>query len=261
MANRASAHCRDRAAPQCRIGTSGFHYKHWKGIYYPEKLPAARWLGHYAADFDTVELNNTFYRLPSEEQFDAWRAAAPDDFCFAVKFSRYGSHMMKLKNAADTIGRFIARAERLGKHLGPILVQLPPKWDINADRLNGFLEAAPRRLRWAFEFRDARWLNDEVYAALSRHGAALCIHDMIADHPREITADWVYLRFHGGRYDGNYDAAQLNALARQIASYLDSALDVYVYFNNDLHGHAVKNAADLKVLLSRRGVRRVSASA
>ena len=116
-----------RRSGHCRIGTSGFHYKHWKGIFYPENLSSKQWFAYYAAQFDTVELNNTFYRLPPETYFDAWRAGAPEGFCFALKFSRYGSHVMKLKNAEDTIRRFTERAERLEDHLAPILVQLPPK--------------------------------------------------------------------------------------------------------------------------------------
>jgi len=235
--------------PQCRIGTSGFHYKHWRGIYYPEKLSPKQWFAYYSSRFDTVELNSTFYRLPSEESFDAWRAGAPDGFCFAVKFSRYGSHMMKLKNPKDTIRRFTERAKRLKDHLGPILVQLPPKWDVNAERLRDFLKAAHPRYRWTVEFRDPRWFTKEIYEVLRRYRAALCIHDMIADHPREITADWVYMRFHGGHYDGNYDDGILRVHAKEINGYLTSGLDVYVYFNNDLHGHAVKNAATLKTIL------------
>ena len=239
----------DRPRGHCRIGTSGFHYKHWKGIFYPENLSPKQWFSYYASRFDTVELNNTFYRLPPESYFDAWRASAPREFCFAVKFSRYGSHVMKLKNAEDTIRRFTERAERLANHLAPILVQLPPKWDVNVERLRDFLAAAPRRHRWTVEFRDPRWLIKEVYDLLRLYGAALCIHDMIPEHPREITADWVYIRFHGGRYDGNYDDRALAVYAREIGSYLESGLDAYVYFNNDLHGHALKNAESLKALL------------
>ena len=148
MTNLASKQSRTgKRTGHCRIGTSGFHYKHWKGIFYPENLSSKQWFAYYASQFDTVELNNTFYRLPPEAYFDAWRAGAPTGFCFAVKFSRYGSHVMKLKNADDTIRRFIERAERLADHLAPILVQLPPKWDVNVERLSDFLAAAPRRQR------------------------------------------------------------------------------------------------------------------
>jgi uncharacterized protein YecE (DUF72 family) len=212
-------------------------------------MPSKEWFGYYARHFDTVELNNTFYRLPPEGSFDLWRQGAPDGFCFAVKFSRYGTHMLKLKNPAEPIERLLSRAKRLKEHLGPMLVQLPPKWDINVPRLAEFLKAAPRRQRWAIEFRDVRWLTQETYAVLRAHKAALCIHDMIPDHPREITADWVYMRFHGGRYDGNYSDDALSVYAGEIIGHLKSGLDVYAYFNNDLHGHALHNAATLKKLV------------
>lgn len=240
-----------KARAQRRIGTSGYHYAHWKNIYY-DKLPSKDWLARYAQDFDTVELNNTFYRLPPAESFDIWRAQVPAGFCFALKFSRYGSHLMRLKNPGDSIRRFLERAERLGEYLGPILVQLPPNWNVNPNRLREFLDVAPPHRRWAFEFRDARWLTDGVYAVLRSHKAALCIHDKIVDHPREITADWIYMRFHGGQHDGNYSDAELSAYAREIKDYLESGLDVYAYFNNDWHGYALQNAMTLTTLLGLR---------
>ncbi len=175
MANLTSSRLQtDRPPGHCRIGTSGFHYKHWKGVFYPENLSSKQWFAYYSSRFDTVELNNTFYRLPPESYFDAWRASAPKGFCFAVKFSRYGSHVMKLKNAEDTIRRFTERAERLADHLAPILVQLPPKWDVNVERLRDFLAAAPRRHRWTVEFRDPRWLINEVVRRPASLIAPLC---------------------------------------------------------------------------------------
>jgi uncharacterized protein YecE (DUF72 family) len=235
----------------CRIGTSGFHYGHWKRIFYPDKLPSKDWLAYYARQFDTVELNNTFYRLPPAEQFDQWKRQAPANFDFAVKFSRYGSHVMRLKNAEDIIRRFTERAQHLEERLGPILVQLPPNWNVNVQRLSDFLDAAPSNQRWAVEFRDARWLSEEVFAVLRSHKVALCIHDKIADHPREITADWIYMRFHGGPNDGNYSQGELASYAREIDGYLRAGLAVYAYFNNDWHGYALKNAAGLKTLVGR----------
>jgi uncharacterized protein YecE (DUF72 family) len=245
--------------PQCRIGTSGFHYAHWRGIFYPDDLPQKRWLARYAREFNTVELNNTFYRLPLPESFEVWRLQAPQGFDFALKFSRYGSHLMRLKNAPDSISRFCERAERLKERLGPILVQLPPNWNVNAQRLKEFLAAAPRRHRWAIEFRDSRWLNDEVYGLLNHYNAALCIHDKIVDHPRQITADWLYMRFHGGSDNGNYSETELSSYSREIRAYLRSGLDVYAYFNNDWHGYALKNAAMLKALIEgKSGQRKAS---
>jgi uncharacterized protein YecE (DUF72 family) len=234
-----------------RVGTSGFHYEHWKGVFYPEDLPKSRWFSHYVRNFDTVELNNTFYRLPSASTFDAWKKQAPKNFCYALKFNRYGSHLLRLKRPRPTIGKFLGVAKRLGKFLGPVLVQLPPRWNVNIPRLESFLAAAPRAVRWAVEFRDSRWLCPEVFAILERHRAALCIHDMIEDHPRTVTATWTYLRYHGEHYGGSYTPQRLAADARWIRNQLASGKDVYVYFNNDAQGYAVQNAADLKRQVTR----------
>jgi uncharacterized protein YecE (DUF72 family) len=234
-----------------RIGTSGFHYEHWKGIFYPEDLPKSRWFSHYVRNFDTVELNNTFYRLPSASTFDAWKKQAPKNFCYALKFNRYGSHLLRLKRPRPTISKFLGVAKRLGEFLGPVLVQLPPRWNVNIPRLESFLAAAPRAIRWAIEFRDPCWLCPEVFALLERHRAALCIHDMIEDHPRTVTATWTYLRYHGEHYGGTYTPQRLAADARWIRKQLASGKDVFVYFNNDAQGYAVRNAADLKHRVTR----------
>ncbi|HWP58403.1 MAG TPA: DUF72 domain-containing protein [Candidatus Acidoferrales bacterium] len=238
--------------PELRIGTSGYQYDHWRGIFYPQDLPKKNWFQHYAQSFDTVEINNTFYRLPQPRAFDAWRRQAPEGFCYALKLSRYGTHLKRLKDPEKWIRNFTERAKRLRGALGPILVQLPPNWDIDLQRLETFLKAAPADFRWCVEFRDARWLTDETYELLKRYRAALCIHDMIDDHPRVITASWTYLRFHGVRYGGNYTAEALRRQARQIADYLNQGRDVFAYFNNDRDGHAVRNAADLKKFVARR---------
>lgn len=231
---------------RCQIGTSGYQYDHWRALFYPEELPRSRWLPYYAERFSTVELNNCFYRLPSAAAFERWAECVPDDFCFALKFSRYGSHLMHLKNPDNTITNFVDRARLLGSRLGPILVQLPPRWTPNVERLAEFLAHAPRWLRWAVELRDPRWLRADVFGVLREHQTALCQHDLLEDHPREVTADFVYLRFHGVSYAGCYSPQQLSAAARRIAGYLSRGLDVYAYFNNDLGGHAVTNALDLR---------------
>ena len=233
-----------------RIGTSGYQYDHWRGVFYPAAIPKQRWFACYARHFDTVEINNTFYRLPQPQTVDAWRAQAPQDFCYALKFSRYGSHLKRLLDPHEPIQQFLDRASRLREHLGPILVQLPPHWKPEPERLAAFLQAAPGTYRWAIELRDPRWLCDEVYAILRRAAVALCIHDLIPDHPRHLTTDWVYLRFHGGNDGGSYTPQALMAQACQIAQYLADGLDVFAYFNNDAHGHAVQNAADLKRYVS-----------
>jgi uncharacterized protein YecE (DUF72 family) len=209
-------------------------------------LPPKRWFAYYAKHFDTVEINNTFYGLPSPETFDGWRKQCPRGFLYVLKFSRYGSHLKRLKDPQATIKRFLERACRLGKLLGPILVQLPPNWRADPDRLAGFLKAAPHSIRWAFEFRDASWLSEEIFTLLETHNAALCIHDMIKHHPRRITADWVYLRFHGDHYSGSYTAQQLQEQAGWIKQQSAAGRDVFAYFNNDIHGHAITNAADLR---------------
>jgi uncharacterized protein YecE (DUF72 family) len=154
--------------------------------------------------------------------------------------------LKRLKEPHALIQKFLDCASRLGEHFGPILVQLPPNWKPDTGRLADFLAVAPRHYCWAIEVRDPRWLCAEVYTILRSYAAALCIHDLIPNHPRHITADWVYLRFHGANYGGSYTHQALTAQARQIAQYLADGLDVFAYFNNDAHGHAVHNAADLK---------------
>jgi uncharacterized protein YecE (DUF72 family) len=232
--------------PQLRVGTSGYQYDHWKGVFYPAALPKSRWFEHYAAHFDTVEINNTFYRLPEAEVFESWRKKAPKGFCYALKFSRFATHVKRLKDPKEPLSRFLQRARKLKGALGPILVQLPPRWDVRLDRIETFLDAAPHDLRWAMEFRDPRWLRREVYQLLEKHNAALCIHDMIDNHPRLATADWVYFRFHGAHYGGNYSARDLSRSAQEIQTHLRRDRDVFAYFNNDAQGYAVQNAIDLK---------------
>jgi len=233
------------------IGTSGYQYKHWRGPFYPVDMPTGEWFGFYSRQFDTVEINNTFYHLPDAATFDRWREQAPEEFCFALKFSRFGSHMQCLKDPESTLGRFMDMAKRLGANRGPILVQLKPHWGLHLERLRGFLRTMPSGQRWAFEFRDPRWLCDEVFNALRRRNAALCVHDMLEDHPYEITADWVYLRFHGNHYRGSYSHQFLTARAREISRHLADGLDVYAYFNNDAAGHAVRNALQLRTYVGR----------
>ena len=233
----------------CRIGTSGYRYDHWEGTFYPKGLPKREWFSHYARTFDTVEINNTFYHLPSEKTFRSWRDAAPSYFLYVLKFSRYGTHMKKLKDPAGTIDAFLERARLLEDHLGPILVQLPPNWRADPARLDAFLEEAPREHRWAVELRDPSWLVEEVYGVLRKHNAALVVHDMIRGHPREVTADWVYLRFHGpgeGDYEGSYSSQALSGVSRRIRRHLAEGRETFAFFNNDQHGDAAENARDLR---------------
>ncbi len=228
-----------------RVGTSGYHYDHWRGRFYPPELPQRAWFEHYARTFDTLEINNTFYRLPEGETFAEWGRRAPAGFLYAVKMSRFATHLKKLSDPGEPLRRFLDRARRLREHLGPILVQLPPRWQPDLPRLRAFLAAAGRRERWAVEVRDPRWLSVATYDALGEAGAALVIHDMLPRHPQVRTADFVYLRFHGQRYQGTYPHQALTAWARRIAGWLDEGTDVYTYFNNDDRAYAVYDALDL----------------
>ncbi|RJR32354.1 MAG: DUF72 domain-containing protein [Desulfobacteraceae bacterium] len=237
-----------------RVGTSGYQYTHWKNILYPEYLPKKHWFGRYCEKFDTVELNTTFYHQPKDATYENWRAAAPPDFRYAVKYNRFGTHIKRLKDGPEHLERFLSGAERLRTKLGPILVQLPPNFKKNKERLDEFLRAAPGRRRWAVEFRDPSWLDDDIYDLLHIHEAAMVIHDHIRDHPRIVTANWLYLRFHGGENNGLYSDRQLSEAADFIQDSLDRAPTAWVYFNNDLHGHAVHNALELIDRLRRRGV-------
>ena len=207
----------------------------------------------YARHFDTVEINNSFYRLPTANTFDTWRESSPRNFLFAVKASRFITHMKKLKEPQSSSEKFFLVAQRLEKKLGPILFQLPPRWKLNTERLASFMEALPPEHKYAFEFRDESWLVPEVFALLRRHNAAFCIHDF-ADMkiPSEVTAKFAYVRFHGptsAKYWGEYSDSQLQTWADQMKQWPVSA--VYAYFNNDPGGAAVRNALTLKTLVSK----------
>jgi uncharacterized protein YecE (DUF72 family) len=222
-------------------------YKDWRGIVYPEKLPQRRWFEHYATLFDTVEINNTFYRLPPPATVELWAAQAPPEFIYALKLGQFGSHRMKLRDAASWLPNHLDRAERLGRSLGPTLVQLPPRWKRNIERLEEFFSVAPSHVRWALELREPSWVHDDVFELLRRHKVALCIHDLLADHPWERTTDWTYLRFHGPdalqvKYVGRYGPERLEPVASRLETWLADGCDVYAYFNNDYHGYAVEDA-------------------
>ncbi len=251
MPSRSANSDHDRAGA-VRIGTSGFVYASWKGRFYPPALPASAWLSHYASHFDTVEINSSFYRLPEAHVFERWRDAAPPGFVFAVKFSRFATHMKRLLTPRATIRRFLDRARHLGSLLGPVLVQLPPNWAPDLARLDAFLRETSRDVRWAVEVRDARWLSDTLFDLLHAHGAALCLHDLLPDHPRVVTTDFTYVRFHGVRYGGSYTRSQLGPWASWIARQRAGGTGVLAYFNNDVDGHAVENARTLISLVAER---------
>jgi len=241
------------ATCEIRIGTSGWHYKHWCGPFYEAKTPGSRMLAHYIRHFDTVEINNSFYRLPKAETFSAWREATPEDFCFAVKASRFITHMKKLKDPQNALENFLPPAEALGEKLGPILFQLPPHWPVNTERLAEFLSVLPRKHRYAFEFREHSWHTPRVYDILRRCNAAFCIFELAGRHsPIEITANWSYIRLHGpeGPYQGSYAHRQLEQWAERIVNWSSELEGVYLYFDNDQAAYAAQNAKALKSLLS-----------
>jgi len=235
------------------IGTSGWHYAHWRGPFYPDDLAPRHWLEFYARRFDTVEINNSFYRLPSPGALRAWTRGTPHTFRFAIKASRYITHMKKLTDPVPSLKAFLAVVEGLGGKAGPALFQLPPRWRCNPERLAAFLRALPRRLPCAFELRDPSWHDPEIYRLLRRHNAAFCIFDLAGfTAPFELTADFAYIRLHGpaGAYRGCYGKKQLQGWARRIRSWKDLKR-VYVYFDNDQAGYAPGNALELKALLAK----------
>lgn len=235
-----------------RIGTSGWVYRHWKARFYPSGLQPSKWLAFYARHFATVEANYSFYRLPSREAFATWRAQTPPGFCFAVKGSRFVTHLKRLKDPSSHVGTFFAHAEALGEKLGPVLWQLPPSFRRDDERLEAFLAALPADHRQAIEFREASWFVEPVYALLARHQVALCIADSggtsAPPEPR-LTTGWTYLRFHSGLAGGDYTEAQLRHWAGVVAGFRDRGADVYAYFNNDWQGFAVENARWLRALV------------
>lgn len=239
----------------CRIGTSGWHYPHWRGAFYPKALAAKDRLAYYAGIFDTVEINNAFYRLPSEAAVQGWADGTPPGFVFACKASRYITHMKKLKDPRESLASFLQRIAGLGDKLGPVLFQLPPNWRPNPGRLEAFLEALPRKQRFAFEFRDARWDEPEVLRLLERYGAAFCCFDLGGrTSPVRVTADFAYVRLHGpgAPYRGSYSEAALADWAVRFADWQESGLDVYCYFDNDERAYAANNARGLIARLEGR---------
>jgi uncharacterized protein YecE (DUF72 family) len=227
-----------------RVGTSGWDYPHWRGGLYPPGLARSAWLARYAAVFDAVELNATFYRLPGEASVDRWRDGTPDGFLLACKGSRYLTHLKRLLDTGPGIERYFARVRRLRDKLGPVLWQLPPQMKPDLGRLDAFLAALPPDVRHAVEFRSAAWYRDDVAALLDRHRAAFCEHDLVDRPIPGPTGGFRYLRFHGAgaRYGGRYGKARMRRVAADLAA---ARLPAFAFFNNDQGGHAVLDALDL----------------
>lgn len=215
-------------------------------------VPARRWFEHYAARFDTVEINNSFYRLPDADTFARWRERAPARFLYAVKASRFLTHMKKLKDPEEPIERLFTRMRQLGDRLGPVLYQLPPGFKLDLARLEHFLHALPPDVKHVIEFRDPSWYADTVSALLERHGVVRCLHDMKGSATgRERVGPFVYVRYHGpsGTYSGGYPSDRLARWAEWLRGVRDTGVDVFAYFNNDVGGHAPRDAVTLRQLL------------
>jgi uncharacterized protein YecE (DUF72 family) len=234
-----------------RVGCSGWVYPHWRERFYPKGVAQRRWLAYYAEHFDTVEINSTFYRLASPAAVESWLANSPEGFLFAVKMSRYMTHIKRLTMLEPGVERFYERLDGLADSdkFGPVLWQFPPNFRRDTERLAEALPKLPRG-RHAFEFRHDSWFADEVYELLREHDAALVIGDESSrwvSTPHVRTTDWTYLRFHyGGRgRHGNYSVAEIDTWARRIAQWRRDT-EIYAYFNNDWQGYAIRNARLLK---------------
>ena len=231
------------------IGTSGWHYAHWRGPFYPPEMRPDQMLNWYSQHFDTVEINNSFYRLPTSDALRTWCKQTPANFCFAMKASRYITHNRKLNYPKESVKKFSAQANLLKTRLGPILFQLPPSWKVNVERFEEFVRALPRRRRYAFEFRNPTWNIPPIFEVLRKHNAAYCIYELAGFYsPIEITADFTYVRLHGpgNAYQGDYSAGQLRAWAKRIEVWRTELKHTFVYFDNDQAAFAAKNALELR---------------
>ncbi len=231
------------------IGTSGWSYDHWSGVFYPEGLRPSERLSFYSKHFSSVEINSSFYRLPSVKTLEGWGKTVPSDFSFSAKASRFITHVKKLNDFEEPVGNFTDRMRSLGGKLGPTLFQFPPRWHVNTERLTLLLDFLPRDLQYAFEFRDRSWLSDEIYGVLREHNAAFCIFDMPDfTSPVEVTSDIVYVRMHGGRflYASRYSRDELKGWTERLGEVAANGVkDIYIYFNNDAYGYAVENAREM----------------
>ena len=243
------------------IGTSGWSYESWQGSFYPPTLPSQRYLGFYAQHFLTTELNSSFYHLPRLQTYQQWAKQVPHDFIFAVKANRLLTHSPQLQEVEETWQRIIQPARALGSHLGPILLQFPPSLRLDVRRLADLLQithSSAAEVRVVCEFRHASWFTEEVYRLLRRYEVALCLADS-ARYPRHevLTTDFLYGRLHGrpALFASSYSQAALVQEAQAITQHLKDGLDVYVYFNNTMYGHAVENARTLLALVGGATIR------
>ena len=238
----------------CHIGTSGWHYEHWKGPFYPENYSQKDFLSFYSNHLGTVEINNSFYHLPNIAAFQQWHDTVEKDFLFAVKASRYITHMKKLKDPENSLAKFLSAIQGLKNKLCIILFQLPPYWHRNEERLESFLSVLPKKLKCAFEFRDKSWFNEDIYKLLSKYNAAFCIYEIAGEMSHEIiTADYIYIRLHGPdnqKYQGDYTKNQLSSWAEKFHKWMKEGREIFCYFDNDQNGYAAKNAMTLQKMMS-----------
>ncbi len=236
------------------VGTAGWHYRHWRGRYYPEDLPTSRWLRWYARDFDCVEVNNSFYRLPTVAAVRTWCGETPPGFSFAVKASRLITHRKKLRRCEAALEKFFQVMDHFGDKLGPVLFQLPPRWHLDLARLRDFVGLLPPRYAYAFEFRDPTWHCEAVYRLLADHDLAFCQFDIAGrQSPLVVTARLIYVRLHGPGvlpYTGCYSREQLAAWAGRIREWVGRGHEVFVFFDNDQHAYSVANAKTLAASLA-----------
>jgi uncharacterized protein YecE (DUF72 family) len=236
------------------VGTSGFYYEHWRGVFYPQDLPKSEWLAYYVRRFDTLELNSTFYHLPKAKSVERWRSAAKEGFCYSLKAHRSITHYKRLVDVKDELYRFLHLIKPLKGHLGAVLFQLPPSLHYDKALLQDFLQILPKGYRYAVEFRHKSWYEEAVLELLHRFGVALCVHDFgKRETPLVATADFSYIRFHGpdGHYGGSYEDAVLQEWAKRITSLLAKG-EIFCYFNNDYEGNAVKDAMRLRGFLQQQ---------
>ncbi|MBL7141638.1 DUF72 domain-containing protein [Patescibacteria group bacterium] len=237
------------------IGTSGWSYQHWLGVFYPQELKSSDWLVYYSKYFQTVEINSCFYHLPKETSFVSWEEKTPSNFLFSLKVWRRITHFKKLKDIKNDLKIFLHRSKGLGHKFGPLLFQFPPNFNLNLDRLESLaklLRKFDKRQSAAFEFRHQNWFQPEVYRVLSRYNLALCWADTpIYPYVEEVTADYIYFRLHGHEqlYSSKYTKKQLGKIAKKTKKLLGQGKDVYVYFDNDAAGYAVENAQELKRMI------------
>jgi len=233
---------------EVHVGCSGWVYKHWRGAFYPQGLPQKRWFERYAEEFDTVEINASFYRLPLASTFHGWREKAPPGFRYAVKVNRFITHMKKLVDCEDAVDQFIELARPLGDTLGPLLYQLPPSLHLDLERLDSFLSRLPPDLEHVVEFRHKSWYDEEVLALLDRHGVGFVTHDLIGlKTPRWASGRTAYVRFHGtkGKYRGRYSDEQMRDWAEWLKAQHSQGRSAWAYFNNDIGGDAIEDARNL----------------